>query len=288
MPETFFYRKQCALLHCKLHRFVFCLMAIFIFASAHAQKKTASSKQSSFTARLASLESTADKSFRYSASLHNGKSDAVTFDLVALAPEGWISTFKVMGTEVPSVKVDSGQTQEISLEVSPSPTVKPGKYDVPVVAVSPQDTLRLDLTAVVKGNYAVDITTPDGRLSDDVTEGTSKVIQLTVLNTGTLPLEQLELSAEAPVKWTATFDPSKIKRLEPGKSAQIKATLEVPNKTIAGDYVTKFIVRNNSANADATFRMTVTTSLLSGWIGIVIILLALGIVYYLIRKYGRR
>jgi uncharacterized membrane protein len=96
------------------------------------------------------------------------------------------------------------------------------------------------------------------------------------------------LSAEAPLKWTATFEPSKLERLEPGKTQDVKATLTVPDKTIAGDYVTKFTVRNNSANADATFRMTVTTSLLSGWIGILIILLALGIVYYLIRKYGRR
>ena len=84
------------------------------------------------------------------------------------------------------------------------------------------------------------------------------------------------------------FDPSKIDRLDPGKTQDIKATLVVPEKTIAGDYVTKFTVRNNSANADATFRMTVTTSLLSGWIGILIIFLALAIVYYLIRKYGRR
>jgi len=287
MPETFLYRKQCTSLHCKLHRFVFCLICIFIFAPARAQK-VSTPKQSSFTARLVSLESTADKPFRYSASLHNGKAQAVTFDLVALAPEGWMSTFKVMGTEVPSLRMDSGQTQEISLEVTPSPTVKPGKYDVPVVAVSPQDTLKLDLTAVVKGNYDLEVTTPDGRLSDDVTEGTSKVIQLKVVNTGTLPLSGLQLSAEAPVKWTATFDPSKIDRLDPGKTQDIKATLVVPEKTIAGDYVTKFTVRNNSADADATFRMTVTTSLLSGWIGILIIFLALAIVYYLIRKYGRR
>ena len=287
MPETFLHRKQCTLLHCKLHRFVLCLICIFMLASVRAQK-IATATQSSFTARLVSLESTADKPFRYSASLHNGKAQAVTFDLVALAPEGWMSTFKVMGTEVPSLRMDSGQTQEISLEVTPSPTVKPGKYDVPVVAVSPQDTLKLDLTAVVKGNYDLDVTTPDGRLSDDVTEGTSKVIHLKVVNTGTLPLSGLQLSAEAPVKWTATFDPSKIDRLDPGKTQDIKATLVVPEKTIAGDYVTKFTVRNNSADADATFRMTVTTSLLSGWIGILIIFLALAIVYYLIRKYGRR
>lgn len=287
MLSKSFYLPQCKWLHCKLHYLVFLFSGLFFLTPSYAQKKMIQ-KQSVFTARLVSLESTTDKPFRYSASLHNGSGESRIFDLVALAPEGWISTFKVQGSEVPSVRIDSAQTQEISLELSPSPTVKPGKYTIPVVAVSPGDTLRLELNAVVKGNYDVELTTPTGRLSDDVTEGTSKVIQLTVVNTGSLPLDGLQLSAEAPLKWTATFEPSKLERLEPGKTQDVKATLTVPDKTIAGDYVTKFTVRNNSAKADATFRMTVTTSLLSGWIGILIILLALGIVYYLIRKYGRR
>jgi uncharacterized membrane protein len=79
-----------------------------------------------------------------------------------------------------------------------------------------------------------------------------------------------------------------VERLDPGKTVEIKATLNVPDKTIAGDYITTFTVKNNYANADTTFRMAVKTSLLSGWLGILVILLALGIVYYLIRKYGRR
>ena len=140
----------------------------------------------------------------------------------------------------------------------------------------------------MKGAYKVELTTPTGLLSDDITEGRSKVIDLTVNNTGSLPLDGLELSGGTPAKLTVTFDPSKITRLDAGKTIDIKATLNVPDKTIAGDYVTRFTVKNNDANADATFRMTVKTSLLSGWLGVLVILLALGIVYYLIRKYGRR
>lgn len=287
MSANLFYLQQCKLKHCKLHYFVFSLLAIFFLIPAYAQKGNHHLK-SSFTASLVSLETTAKKPFRYNTSLHNGSGQQETYDLVSLVPDGWTTIFQTQGSEVASIRIDSGKTQQISVEINASPEVKPGKYSVPVIAVSPGDTLRLELEAVVKGNYEVELTTPSGRLSDDVTEGTGKVIQLTVVNTGTLPLDGLELSAETPVKWTATFDPSKVERLEPGKTQDIKATLAVPDKTIAGDYATKFTVKNNSVNANATFRMTVTTSLLSGWIGILIILLALGIVYYLIRKYGRR
>jgi len=66
------------------------------------------------------------------------------------------------------------------------------------------------------------------------------------------------------------------------------ATLSVPNKTLAGDYVSKFTAKNSESTSTATYRVTVKTSLLSGGIGILIILIAVGFVYVLIRKFGRR
>ena len=282
MPTKLFYRQQSNLKH-----FVFSLLAIFFLTTCYAQKRNNHVK-SSFTARLMNIEETSKQPFRYSASLHNGTDQAQTYQLEALLPDGWDITFQAEGSEVASLRVDSGKTENISLEINASPVVKPGTYNIPVTAFSAGDTLSLELEAVVKGTYDVELSTPTGLLSDDVTEGTSKVLQLTVKNTGTLPLEGLQLSDESPVKWTVTFNPSKVDKLDPGKTQEINATLNVPDKTIAGDYVTKLTVRNSFVNANTTFRMTVTTSLLSGWIGILVILLALGLVYYLIRKYGRR
>lgn len=282
MPTKIFYLRRG-----KLQCFVFSLLAIFFLVPTYAQRKDGHIK-SSFTATLMNIEATAKETFRYNTLLHNGSEQAQVYELIALVPEGWSTTFETGGSEVASLKVDSGKTQNISVEINAAPGVKPGKYNIPVTAFSAQDTLTLQLEAVVKGAYNVELTTPTGLLSDEITEGRSKVLQLTVKNTGSLPLDGLELSGNAPAKWTVTFDPAKIDRIEPGKTVNIKATLNVPDKTIAGDYVTKFSVKNNYANADATFHMTVNTSILSGWIGILIILLALGMVYFLIRKYGRR
>ena len=282
MSAIIFYLQQS-----KLQRFVFSLLTFFFLTPSFAQKGVSHLK-SSFTASLMNIEATAKETFRYNTSLHNGSEQAQVYELIALVPDGWNITFRTQGSQVSSLSIDSGKTQEISVEVTASPMVKPGKYKIPVTAFSSQDTLRLELEAVVKGAYNLELTTPTGRLSADITEGRSKVLQLTVKNTGTLSLDGLELSAQSPSKWTATFEPSKLDRLDPGKTVDVKATLNVPDKTIAGDYITTFTVKNNSANADATFRMTVKTSLLSGWIGLLVILLALGMVYYLIRKYGRR
>ena len=268
------------------------LFSFFVFANvfeSYSQAHSGHSKpKSSFTARLINIEAVVKDPFRYTTSLYNGSGREQTYELQAQAPDGWVTMFNTNGSQVAALRLDSGKTQDISIEITASPTAKPGKYNIPVNAVSNGDTLRLELEAVVKGNYSLELSTPSGLLSDDITEGHSKQFQLTLKNTGTLPLDQLALSARSPSKWSATFDPSKIERIDPGQTIEVKATLSVPDKTIAGDYVTTFTARNSYTTADAVFRMTVKTSLLSGWIGILAILIALGLVYYLIRKYGRR
>jgi uncharacterized membrane protein len=243
---------------------------------------------STFTARLINLEATAKETFRYNASLYNGKGHTAVFEFTAGLPAGWNIAFRVEGMQVRAFRLDSNRTQDVSIEVTPSPLVQPGKYNIPVTATVEGDTMQLALEAVVKGNYAVALTTPEGLLSDEITEGSRKPIHLTIQNTGSLPLDALELSAQSPPKWDATFEPAKIERLEPGKSMDVIATVRVPDKTIAGDYVTNFAVKNSNATGNATFRMTVTTSWLAGWLGVLVILLAIGMVYYLIKKYGRR
>lgn len=252
------------------------------------QAGPSSTAPSTFTARLMNLEATAKETFRFSATLHNSSARAVVYHFSAGAPEGWGIVFRVDGMAVTSFRADSGRSQEVSIELVPGPEAKPGKYAVPVKATSEAGDLAINLEAVVKGAYGVELTTPTGLLSDEITEGAQKKIHLTIKNTGTLPLDGLELSAQSPPKWDAAFEPKLVERLEPGKSVDVVATLKVPDKTIAGDYVTTFSARNNQSNSSAVFRMTVTTSWLAGWFGVLVILAAVGVIYTLIKKYGRR
>lgn len=251
-------------------------------------RKPAHSNPSTLTARLINLEATAKETFRFNASLHNATPRAVIYTFRAGIPDGWNLAFRIDGMQVTSFKADSGRTQDVSIELTPRPDTKPGTYTIPVTASGETDTLSLKLEAVVKGAYGMELTTPTGLLSGEITEGNRESIHLTLKNTGTLPLEGLELSAQTPAKWDALFEPAKVDRLDPGKSIDVVANLKVPDKTIAGDYVTTFSARNNNTNASALFRMTVTTSWLAGWVGVLVILAAVGIIYTLIRKYGRR
>lgn len=263
--------------------------ALIVLATALSlPAQTVKPLKSNFEARLINIESPSNEPFRYTATLSNGSAQSVNYSFNAQLPDGWQISYRVEGSQVTSLLMQANKSQEISIEISCPISAKPDKYKIPVKAISAQDTLALDLEAVVKGSYALELTTPSGRLSDEVVSGSSKEILLKVKNTGTLPLNALELSSQLPSRWEATFDPANIKQLEAGKSIDVKVNLKVPDKTIAGDYASKFEIKSANSNADISFRMIVKTSLLSGWVGLLVIVLAIGLVYYLIRKYGRR
>jgi uncharacterized membrane protein len=273
-------------------RLSFLSFLLFLFKAPlalHAQNPVASiDGHSGFTAKLINIEAATNETFRYNTTLHNGSAKPVIFEFKTSLPAGWMISYKIDGSQVTSINMTAGSTRDISIEVNATANTAPGKYTVPVKAIANKDTLSLNLEAVVKGSYGLTLTTPTGKLSEELTSGGHKEIHLEIKNSGTLPLKDIELSSQLPTNWEASFEPSKVTQLEPGKTQAVTASLKVPDKTIAGDYAATFTATNSNGNSQAAFRMVVTTSWISGWIGILVILMAVSLVYYLIRKYGRR
>lgn len=243
---------------------------------------------SNFKPNLINLEGSLGDPFRFQATLRNTAGQSEIFELKAELPEGWRANFTTMGSRITSVQIDPGAEKDITMEVFPSPSAQPGDYEIPLRASSPNTSYEITFQAVVTGAFDLDVTTPDDRLSSEVVSGSSKTFTLTLKNTGTLPLSDLEIESRLPSKWEAQLEPVKIEQLAPDKSADIQVHLKVPDKTIAGDYMAKFTVKNPNQQEELDYRLTVKTSLLSGWLGVLVILAALGLVYFLMRKYGRR
>lgn len=247
-----------------------------------------SAQDANFTARLINVEAASNETFRYNAILSNPSDETLNYRLSANKPEGWQILYRVDGVTVTSLQLEKSSSKDITIELNSPIQTKPGNYKIPIQAINKNDTLTLNLEAVVRGSYGLELTTPSGRLSDEIVAGNNKEILMQVKNTGSLPLNQLELSSQLPSKWEANFSPSNIEQIQPNQKVDVKLTLKVPEKTIAGDYLSKITVKSTQKSADASIRITVKTSLLSGWIGILIIVLAAGLIYYLIKKYGRR
>lgn len=146
----------------------------------------------------------------------------------------------------------------------------------------------LELEVVVTGSYEMELSTPRGLLSTEITAGDVKRIELVVRNTGSSLLKDIQLSANKPVDWEVSFEPSKIDMLKAGETANVVATMKASKKALPGDYVATMTAKTPEVNTDAQFRIAVKTPMIWGWVGVLIIIVAIGAVCYLFRKYGRR
>ena len=66
------------------------------------------------------------------------------------------------------------------------------------------------------------------------------------------------------------------------------AKIKAYKKAVAGDYLINMSAYTPESTSRLAYRVTVRTPMLMGWLGLLIIFIALGSVWYLINKYGRR
>ncbi|MCD8193313.1 MAG: NEW3 domain-containing protein [Tannerellaceae bacterium] len=244
--------------------------------------------QTEFTTKQPNMQGNSKTNFQFNASLRNRTAEQQVYALTADAPRGWNVVFKVAGRQVSSAQVEPGATETISIEMTPPATVSTGAYKIPVKAATLQTASEIELEAVITGSYQLELTTPRGLLSRDITAGETKRLDLVVKNEGSGELKDIQLSSGRLADWEVTFEPATLERLNAGESANAKATVKASKKALPGDYVIKMEAKNPEANASAEFRMTVKTPALWGWLGLLIIVAVLGGLFWLFRKYGRR
>jgi uncharacterized membrane protein len=241
-----------------------------------------------FTTAQANMQGNVSSTFTFNANLKNRTTDKQQYAFVSNAPRGWTVTFKANYQPVTSVVAEPNSTTPIGIEIKAPDKTEAGKYKIPVSASNSSSSGELELEVVITGSYGIELSTPTGLLSADLTAGETKQIDLMVVNTGSSELSDIKPDFSAPVNWSITFDPKKVDKLQTGQSTHIYATLKADKKAIPGDYVVNLEAKTPEVSSRASFRISVETPLLWGWIGVMITFAALGSVYYLFRKYGRR
>jgi uncharacterized membrane protein len=241
-----------------------------------------------FTTKQANIQGHTNSSFTFNANLRNGTSEKQLYAFMAYAPRGWDVTFKSSYQQVTSVNVEPNSTLALTIDIKPPEKIEAGTYKIPLSATTSTTSANLELEVVITGTYKMELTTPTGLLSTSVTAGDEKRMEFLINNTGTAELSDIKLESSTPANWNVTFDPKKVDKLPSGKVAKIFATIKVNKKAIPGDYVTNIEAKIPETSSKASIRISVGTPMLWGWIGVLIIIAALGSVYYLFRKYGRR
>jgi uncharacterized membrane protein len=241
-----------------------------------------------FTSKQANMEGHASSTFTFNADIKNLTPELQLYSLRAEMPRGWTVIFKPNYKQATSVELEPNGSAGMHIEIKPPNNVKAGTYKVPVRAVTSTTSAGLELEVVIAGTYDMELTTPSGLLSTKVTAGETKTLELLIRNIGSVELRDVALTSSTPVDWEVTFDPQKVDLIEPGGNASVMATIKVNKKAITGDYATIINAKAPEVSSKISFRIAVKTPMLWGWIGIFIIIAALGSVYYLFRKYGRR
>ncbi len=235
-----------------------------------------------------SMQGNADSSFNYRLTLKNRTADEQLYALSAVAPRGWTVAFEASGQKVTSVKAEANTTQNVNVTIDPPAEIEAGTYTIPVKAQAGSFAAEVNLEVDITGTYKMALSTPTGRLSTSVTVDKEKMVELQLDNNGSTELKDIILGHSSPVDWEVRFEPEHIASLLPGESAIVKAYIKSSDKAIAGDYVVNINARTPEVSGSADFRITVKTSALWGWVGVLIIALVGAGIYYLFRRYGRQ
>ncbi|WP_170841101.1 NEW3 domain-containing protein [Salibacterium halotolerans] len=244
--------------------------------------------QTEFTSAQPNLEGDSETKFRYQATLRNRTAQEQVYAMEASAPEGWTVQYESGGESVSSVSVASNQEKTVTVIATPPNQIEAGSYSFDVTASAGGTSSSQTFQADVTGQYGLELSTPSGQLNTSLNIGGSQTMELIVKNTGTIPLNELSLSAQSPPDWNVSFEPASIPVIEPGSQQSVQATVNASGNAITGDYVSTITAESAQASDSIDTRMSVQKTSVWGWVSVAIIILAAAGIYFIIRRYGRR
>ncbi len=237
------------------------------------------------------IATTADKKPQYDLTIRNiGKSDD-TFRLASEnLPEGWYVRYELKsspGTDISEIFVKSGEERPILVEAIPPYGVAVGDYFIPLVIDSSQDSYEKNLTAKIKGNYEIRVYAE--KYQYPVNKGDTLSFRIRLTNAGNAgTLTNVKTTVSAPEGWNAKITPETIAGIAPGESADVTLTIVPPGNIVASEYKIAVKVTSDQTEVKDDFRVQVKEQSLVAILGIVLLLVIGGGVYYMFRKYSRR
>jgi len=235
------------------------------------------------------LRTPAGEAATFSVELRNDTPSDLQFELDSAGPAGWeVTAQPSTEAQASTIQVDSGSTATINVSATSPVRAESGQYRISVQATAPEVDVSAEMIVEIVGSFSLDLTTVDQRLSTDVSADGSSDLELVVTNTGTAPIQGIEMSSTPPSGWDVTFAEPGIAELGAGQSVNVLATITPSDQAIAGDYVIAFSAVSEQARSEVDIRTTVNPSALWGFVGIGLIALTLAGLALVFRRFGRR
>ncbi|MCX8182859.1 MAG: NEW3 domain-containing protein [Crenarchaeota archaeon] len=220
---------------------------------------------------------------------NTGNSDGVVSINITGLPSGYNWVMKdSSGSVISKLYVKAGETRKLNMIVSIPPLAEPDVLSIVLEASTDGSVDRLNLGLGILGWYSVTYVTQN--FYCESTAGETIVFQVEVKNTGYSSLTNLKLDvSDVPSGFTIKVDPSLLSLLKPQENAVFSLTITSDADISAGDYYA-------TLNLKADQSQTVTRSLhiyvkQRGevvLIGVLIVVVIIGAMLLIYRKYGRR
>lgn len=211
-------------------------------------------------------------------------------------PDGWsyvVSQDPNGAVPVGSLKVESGGSTTAYLVVFPPFNVESGDLNARVVVSGSASKVELPLMIHVENPAFLRLEADMPSLT--VRAGGSTATNLWVDATGTVT--NVKFTVQAPNGWDVEVVPPTISRVGaesygnvmtyPGPT-QVELRIRVPKSAPAGTYTITVTAAGDQAKAETVITVRVTQGSSGTWIGVVLLILAFGVVIWLMRRVGRR
>jgi uncharacterized membrane protein len=236
------------------------------------------------------LRGSADQSFTFNLNVANQKDEDLTYTSTAQGPVGWDVKVQLTGqSQAVSGTVKANGTSGATVSVKPADNAEAGTYPIQVATTVGGEQFPLELSVEITGSYSMSLSTPNANLAAHGPAGSVTEQQFTITNTGTTALTAVKLAGTLPTGWKVEFSPAQVDSIAPDASETITAKITPSGDAIAGDYSLTFRASAaESATDNADLRFTIETSILGAIVGAGLIVAAIGGLYWVFRRYGRR
>jgi uncharacterized membrane protein len=235
------------------------------------------------------LRGAANQSFTFNLAIANQTAEDVSYTATGEGPAGWAVDVTLTGqAQAVSGTAKAGGSSNVAVKVTPADNAEANTYKVAVVATVAGKQYPIELSVEITGSYALTLSTPSQVLSVNGPSGSVTEQVFTITNTGTAPVTDVKVTASVPTNWKAEYDPATIASLEPGVPQNVTVKITPAADAISGDYSLTVTARGAEANDTAELRFTVEASLVGALIGAGLIVVFIGGLLWVFRRYGRR
>ena len=225
----------------------------------------------------------------YQIALHNETAVPHTYDLALTGlPDGLTTVFTQGGPLLTQIDVAANSYGQVQMKVEVPVETAVATYQAQFTATRDDgQTLTQPVMLNVENTYAVKIASQS--LNVSAFSGKEFGFDVTAVNSGAAPLDNVALTVDAPAKWVVRTDPVTVPALEPGAEATIHARVLVPSSQTTGDQTLQLALTSDqttSPTSSLTVRVQKSPTFLYVALGLMGLAIVAAIVYF--RRKGRR